>query len=253
LVTIPNKPKKLHRPLPEGDDSIFAKKDLYQLPAFRTSFVQKPNKDFHLALRHLVNTALAFRRAEIGELAEFFNRMLGNFILEKAHKVNPSRSRQVTISSKSHGAHSTFMSSFDPRTLRRTYTLRASGKLFQKSIGSPGPNSSGFAFKSALGEINRLLAACTNMFPIELIGKNLFFLATIRALTYKGFQVLEILHARAMQGCRHGFSPFLWACFSEEPHFLSQQQAYVKAFPWRGDRRSLRGQPLSPGKSKKMN
>jgi len=59
------------------------------------------------------------------------------------------------------------------------------------------------------------------MFPVELIGKNLFFLATIRALTDKGFQVLEILHAWAMHGGRHGFSPFLWTCFSEEFYFLS--------------------------------
>jgi hypothetical protein len=59
------------------------------------------------------------------------------------------------------------------------------------------------------------------MFPVELIGKNLFFLTAIRALTYKGFQVLEILHARAVQGGRHGFSPFLWACFTEEFYFLA--------------------------------
>jgi len=57
------------------------------------------------------------------------------------------------------------------------------------------------------------------MFPVELIGKNFSFLTTIRALTHKGFQVLEILHARAMHGGRHGFSPFLWACFTEEFFF----------------------------------
>ena len=47
------------------------------------------------------------------------------------------------------------------------------------------------------------------MFPVEFIGKDLFFLTAIRALTYKGFQVLEILHAGAMHGGAHGFPPFL--------------------------------------------
>jgi hypothetical protein len=88
-----------------------------------------------------------------------------------------------------------------------------------------------FSIEGALGEINGFLAARTNVLPVKLIGKNFFFLPTIRALADKGFQVLEILHARAMHGGRHGFSPFLWACFSEEFRFLSQQQFCVKAFP----------------------
>jgi hypothetical protein len=78
-----------------------------------------------------------------------------------------------------------------------------------------------FSLEGALAEINGFLAPCTNVLPVKLIGKNFFFLSTIRALADKGFQVLEILHARAMHGGRHGFSPFLWACFSEELLFIA--------------------------------
>ena len=93
------------------------------------------------------------------------------------------------------------------------------------------PDLLSLSLEGALAEINGLLAPCTNVLPVKLIGKNFFFLLTIRALADKRFQVLEILHARAMHGGRHGFSPFLWACFSEGFCFLSQHQFCVKAFP----------------------
>lgn len=57
---------------------------------------------------------------------------------------------------------------------------------------------------TALAEINRLPTTRTGMGSIELIGKNFFFLAAIRAFTDKRTQVAQCLESRAVpRGARY--------------------------------------------------
>jgi hypothetical protein len=70
------------------------------------------------------------------------------------------------------------------------------------------------AFEAALGEVDGLAAFRTCMGSGELIGKNLFFLATIGAFTTKRFQMLELLKSGAVLRCRVGHGHYLLGCGS---------------------------------------
>jgi hypothetical protein len=48
------------------------------------------------------------------------------------------------------------------------------------------------------------VAAGADVFPVELIGKDLLFFSAVGALANKGLQALEILKTGAMHGGCHG-------------------------------------------------
>jgi hypothetical protein len=65
-------------------------------------------------------------------------------------------------------------------------------------------------FQRALGKIYLLLALGAHVLLVELIGKDLLFLAASRALTGERLEVFEIIESRAMLGRGHGAPPFLF-------------------------------------------
>jgi hypothetical protein len=115
--------------------------------------------------------------------------MLGYFILETVHEINPFEKKLRIIGSDLLHLRLNRMMSKVPK------------RLLAWACGLCLP------LNAAFGEIDRLPAPLAKVLSVELVRKNLFFFPAIGALTNERPQILKFLQPRAMLRCCHDAPP----------------------------------------------